>query len=1106
MNTAKAIVSLFLGTVLAASGADNLIPNPGLELSPSSGLPIGWGLSRGAAGEVVDASGGKKALRLMQPEEGKDCYWRHILKNIEPGKIYELKGRIRADEGTLTRVYVECTGPWKTVASDWRKGTGEWQDFRLKDITFQEVQAGSYIYVICALKNAGTADFAELELTETDPDCVNLIRNADFFELKADGTPKFWSLSKGAQAMVVPDAGDRILKLKNLPESKESNFIQHGIELRPDVDYQLTLHVKGVVGTRFRAFLESPPPPMYQTQVTNWLTCSDEWQEVSFRFHFSEFKNKPYLGLRVNGQGEVQIRHLKLEETPGVLRNGRFIDGLKHWQVKNGTITSRDSDGMKALELNSGNGPASARQSGIRIVKDRFYELRYSVRGGSDKAHRDSQNAVWFRAMPVMNGKMLGSAVWLDSFDNWQRKTVVFQAPADGKIDILLEAKEPYCVDFAKIELEEVKNAIPPLVLLADGPFAFRNGVYTSNRQTKKAKFTIVYNTLPETAFYQVCFNNSVFELKNAERVSFEMDVPQKPGIYPVEVTAKDAAGKTLGAVSLPFQVNPPAPREITFREDHVMLIDGKPFFPLGVWGIAGKESNEEKAKIISECGFNLALAHPDTIDAFAEQGMMAFLHVPAKLPNFRDSAHFKRWDTQYRKVMARHAAHPSLIGYFNIDEPAWNGVPVEGIQDAYEYIRKVDPYRPVMLNEAPRGSISEIRPYSLACDIYGVDIYPVPEPNAHSGLEDKNMTSVGKYTERCREVVYNRKPVWMTLQAFAWGDLTNNTPVLPTTHQSRFMAYNAIVHGATGLFWWGFNYSKSGVKRWDFIRELGSVIHELRSMSPVFTGETVISDALETSNPEIRVLRKKADGKTWYIAVNESNRDTEAEFHNAGTEVLHVFFENRSVTPKEGRFQDTFKAYDVHIYSDAEALPPPLEIPATHRMTPMENIPEDYRKANWIWYPGKSRVKDHRAYFKSEFILNEIPEKALILATADDWFRMYINGRLFMEHYKNNRGWNNISYRDAAPFLKPDKNTIFIKALDGGGAPCGMLFSATIQGKDGKKLTIQSDAETTMVSEDGVNWVKPELVSPFGGAVWTPMGDPCPADTELLDAFGFPF
>ena len=928
---------------------------------------------------------------------------------------------------------------------------------------------------------------------------LELIRNSDFSKVTPKGLPKEWVPGKGAQGGITDDPAGKCLRLKCPENGKTASFMQLGIPVKSGQDYLLTVFFKGSTGSKFSAYIEASKPD-WQTKSSAWQTCSDEWKKLSLRFNFEKLAERPWLVLRVKGSGEVLIRRPAVSDG-SVPVNGKFTNGTNGWSLRGGSVVDTDRNHGKSLELNSASAPAQASQTGIFVKKGSYYALRWQVRGGSDKTHRDPQNAVWFRGTVIMNGKSLTPDTWLDCFDGWQKKSVVFQAPASGEVSILMEAKPPYCVDFDNIEFAETKAPEPPLVLLPNAPFAFRNGVYSSNRQTSKAKYILLNNSLPETASYAIRFNGKQFRIKAEKNAAFELDVPADPGIYPIQADALDAAGKILASVSLPLQVNPPAPREVTFREDYVMLINGEPFFPLGVWSVGGTKTNHEKAKLIAEAGFNTARTTELLADDFAEYGMMVLLRVPETLPKFKNAEQFVRWDRKFRAEMKKMQTHPSLIGYYNCDEPAWGGAHLGKLLEAYQYVRKIDPYRPIMLNEAPRGEIHKIRPYSAGCDTYGVDIYPVPEPNPHSGLTDKNMTAVGKYVDRCREVVYGRKPVWMTLQAFAWGDITPKPKplVYPTEHQNRFMAYNAVVHGATGLFWWGINRGRT--ENWDFVRRLGKTVWELRKMSAVFVAETVQPAILKASVPEVRILHKRLNGTDWYIAVNESKKELAVSFSHAVEKPLNVFFENRKIVPAAGQFQDSFKAYDVHIYSSAETLPAPLKIPATHRVKPRVDVPDDYRNTNWIWYPGKSQTPWHKAYFKREIMLDSQPEKAIFFCAADDIYRLYLNGRLVME----GGGWSRLSFRDAAQFLRPGKNTILIKAADKGIAPCGLLYAAVILEKNGKVTKIYADSKT-YASEDNRNWVNAEILCKIGNSPWSMLSTPQPANTADSGQEDFPF
>ena len=102
---------------------------------------------------------------------------------------------------------------------------------------------------------------------------------------------------------------------------------------------------------------------------------------------------------------------------------------------------------------------------------------------------------------------------------------------------------------------------------------------------------------------------------------------------------------------------------------------------------------------------------------------------------------------------------------------------------------------------------------YTRTADIISEDIYPIPDGKRKQGQAyNLNAYDVGEHTERLVEMVSRdgaqEKPVWMVLQGFGWADLKSfNNPesyVPPTRHELRFMAYDAIVHGATGILSYG--------------------------------------------------------------------------------------------------------------------------------------------------------------------------------------------------------------------------------------------------------------------------------------------------------------
>ena len=94
-----------------------------------------------------------------------------------------------------------------------------------------------------------------------------------------------------------------------------------------------------------------------------------------------------------------------------------------------------------------------------------------------------------------------------------------------------------------------------------------------------------------------------------------------------------------------------------------------------------------------------------------------------------------------------------------------------------------LDPNHPVVIIEAPRGpgptpqsatsplTLRAVKPYAAACDVHGVDIYPVSvPPGAHAGRAPVNtdISVVGDVTTIIAQAT-QRKAIWTTLQ-IAWS------------------------------------------------------------------------------------------------------------------------------------------------------------------------------------------------------------------------------------------------------------------------------------------------------------------------------------------------
>jgi len=198
-----------------------------------------------------------------------------------------------------------------------------------------------------------------------------------------------------------------------------------------------------------------------------------------------------------------------------------------------------------------------------------------------------------------------------------------------------------------------------------------------------------------------------------------------------------------------------------------------------------------------------------------------------------------------------------------------------------YELIRDTDPARPVWINHAPRNRIPDLAYFNRAGHIAGCDIYPVPEEpeNGHSDLANRRISCVGDYTDRMQAAAPG-KPVWMVLQGFGWHDLreTSNRPPetgrRPTYDETRFMAYDAIVHGAKGILYWGTHRVEKTSSFWTdltrVVRELNQMHSVLAAPAERLTGDIVLEPTLHSADKGVALLAKRVGNNLCLIVVNE--------------------------------------------------------------------------------------------------------------------------------------------------------------------------------------------------------------------------------------------
>ena len=258
------------------------------------------------------------------------------------------------------------------------------------------------------------------------------------------------------------------------------------------------------------------------------------------------------------------------------------------------------------------------------------------------------------------------------------------------------------------------------------------------------------------------------------------------------------------------------------------LLINGRPVFPLGLsdpppLGSTAPNGRDAWAEIAS-AGANFVrnytiwkdvgldeqlIAAGAELDAAPGHGLQLWLAL-AGVDN--DLTHQSLLD----QILNTFKGHPGLGVWKGADEPAHGHVAAAGCVAVHQHVKQLDPHHPLVIIEAPRApgptpqspdrplTIAAVQPYAAACDVHGIDIYPIP-PGAHAGGPPVNtdISVVGDMTTIVARASA-QKAIWTTLQIAWTGTLPPNPVVFPTLQQARFMAYDAIIAGARGLFFFG--------------------------------------------------------------------------------------------------------------------------------------------------------------------------------------------------------------------------------------------------------------------------------------------------------------
>lgn len=314
-------------------------------------------------------------------------------------------------------------------------------------------------------------------------------------------------------------------------------------------------------------------------------------------------------------------------------------------------------------------------------------------------------------------------------------------------------------------------------------------------------------------------------------------------GANRVRAVLKTKAGKVFDAAELTFTRGSRS-RKVCFDASHRMVVDGKPFLPLGMYSA---ELSDEDFAIYREAPFNTMFCKADcaALDRCAARGMKAVV----SMTGIYDPAALD-------EKIAACKDHPAVLAWYTNDEiPPGFARRQAALQEVF---RRVDPDHPTWtVLDKPW----QVREFLTSFDVIGMDPYPIG--NHRGGID-----IAWGWARKCDAQAYGMRPMWQVPQAFDWrwfrDGLDDPEFRFPRPEEFRSMQWQAIAAGANGLMPYSFSAMRKKLKRPDAFAAAWETVKasmtEIARFESVILGDPAPAAVRKTSG-DIGVRTWETDG-----------------------------------------------------------------------------------------------------------------------------------------------------------------------------------------------------------------------------------------------------
>ncbi len=416
---------------------------------------------------------------------------------------------------------------------------------------------------------------------------------------------------------------------------------------------------------------------------------------------------------------------------------------------------------------------------------------------------------------------------------------------------------------------------------------------------------------------------SSTVSAKARQTVVAATDVSKlPPGNYQAQVELISSSKISMANQVFDFTVLPPSDFEVSFDRKRVCYVNGKPFFPMGLYHVGdamieylnrGRKPGvpeltiEGALKDVADHGFNTvidswAMPNENYMKKCKENGLYAI----AEMGSISDEARFK-------SQLEFANRFDNLLFWYTVDEPM--GEKLKQAQDTYQIVSRNDKYRPAAaaICDPAVFAVGAASMDILIPDAYIIHPLPMEKRASIAGLRGWDSAAM--------ESGNGTKPMWAVRQAFELK--SSGIFGRPTPEELRCQAYTSIIFGSTGFIWYTFATTEPepsldhGIwyipetELWPAFKTLNAELKKFSSV--IIEGENIGPANVDRS--EILSCRWVRGSNTYLLLVNPERKAITFNVNSLPGSTAKGMFESKTKKINKGLINETLKPLECVIY-----------------------------------------------------------------------------------------------------------------------------------------------------------------------------------------------